>query len=94
MDAGSWVALAVGAVAVIALAAALPLIVSDTRKRRARGLGGSLSGVGTGFDAVWRPSADEANALWEAQVELPAPAPLAGDKGRMRDGRITIDVAD
>ena len=94
MDAGSSIAVAVGVAAVVGLVACVPALVRDTRRRRARGLGGSLSGVGAGFDAVWRPSAEEAHARWEAQVELPAPAPLAGDRGRMRDGRITIDVAD
>ena len=51
------------------------------------------SGIGAGFDVVWRPTADEARALWQAQVEMPAPAPTPGDKGRMRDGRIVIDVS-
>jgi len=50
----------------------------------------SLSGLGSGLDVVWRPTAEEAHADWEMQVELPALAPIPGDKGRIHDGRIVI----
>ena len=40
---------------------------------------------------MWRPSAEEAHAEWEASVEMPAPASLAGDKG-LDEGTITIQV--
>ena len=94
MDAGAWVAGGIVVLATIALIGAVPALLCDARRRQARGGGGSLAGIGGGFDAVWRPSAEEAHAQWETQVELPAPAPTPGDPGRMRDGRITIDVAD
>jgi hypothetical protein len=40
---------------------------------------------------VWRPSAEDAHAQWEAQVEMPAPAPSPGDKG-LDEGRIVIEL--
>lgn len=46
-------------------------------------------GMGSALDAVWRPSAEEAHAQWEAQIEMLAPAPTPGDKG-FDDGRIVI----
>ena len=54
--------------------------------------GGSLSGIAGGMDAIWRPSAEEAHAQWEAQLELPAPAPIPGDKGDLDDGPVVIEV--
>ncbi|GAA1912489.1 hypothetical protein GCM10009775_01350 [Microbacterium aoyamense] len=93
MDAGALLAAVIGVVAVIGLMIAIPAMIRDTRRRQARGQG-TISGVGSGFDSVWRPSAEDAHAQWEAQIEVPAPAPTPGDKGRMQDGRITIDVAD
>ncbi|WP_137843509.1 hypothetical protein [Microbacterium sp. 2FI] len=92
---------AIGALVLgIVLAATLTLIIlaprlkRDHLRRQLDGTaGGSLAGVGSGMDAVWRPSAEDAHARWEAQVELPAPAPTPGDKGRLDDGRIIIDVA-
>ena len=62
--------------------------------RRQLGGGGSFGGIGAGFDVVWRPSAEEARAEWEAQIEMSAPAPTPGDRGRADDGRIVIDVSD
>ena len=69
-----------------------PRLKRDNLRRQLEGGGGSFAGVGVGLDAVWRPSADEARADWEAQVEIPAPAPTPGDKGRLRGGRIVIEV--
>ena len=71
-----------------------PRLKRDNLRRQLEGGGGSFAGVGAGFDSVWRPSAEEARADWEAQVEMPAPAPSPGDKGRMEDGRIVIAIAD
>lgn len=93
MDAGPWIAVGVGALSAVALAFAIPAMIRDTRRRQSRGRG-TMSGIGSGFDSVWRPSAEDAHAQWEAQIEVPAPAPPPGDKGRMQDGRITIDVRD
>ncbi len=93
MDAIAW--LMAGGLVAFALAAVVftPRLKRDNLRRQLEGGGGSLSGIGAGFDVVWRPTADEARALWQAQVEMPAPAPTPGDKGRMRDGRIVIDVS-
>ncbi|WP_345802625.1 hypothetical protein AAIB33_05905 [Microbacterium sp. AZCO] len=91
MDASGWVFAAVLAGATVAMIAAAPALTRDHRRRQADGRAPS-GGLGSGLDAVWRPSAEEAHADWEAQVELPAPAPAPGDKGRMEDGRIVIEV--
>ena len=94
MDAFAWlIAAVIVLLAVVGLAFA-PRLKRDNLRRQLQGGGGSLSGIGAGFDVVWRPSADEARAQWEAQVEMPAPAPTPGDKGRLRDGRIVIDLPD
>jgi hypothetical protein len=94
MDAIAWVVAAVALVAVLVIVALAPRIAHAERERRISG--GGMGGVGAGFDAVWRPSAEEANAEWRAQVEVPAPAPTPGDKGResgrIVGGRITIDA--
>ncbi len=94
MDALAWVVLAV-VVAVGLLGILLaPRWKRDNLRRQLDGGGGSLGGIGGGFDSVWRPSAEEAHTQWEAQVELPAPAPTPGDKGRVEDDRIVIRVDD
>ena len=94
MDAIGWLITAAAlAITVVAVALA-PRLKRDNLRRQVEGGGGSFAGVGMGLDAVWRPSAEEAHADWEAQVEMPAPAPTPGDKGRMEEGRIVIDVDD
>jgi hypothetical protein len=92
VDAIGWIITAVAAGIAVAAVALAPRLRRDNLRRQAEGGGGSFAGVGAGLDAVWRPSADEARAGWEAQVEMPAPAPTPGDKGRMEDGRIVIEV--
>jgi hypothetical protein len=83
----------IAGVAIVAVAAGVvalgPLIHRDTRRRWERGTGGG--GLGSALDAVWRPSVEDAHAQWEAQVEMPAPAPSPGDKG-LDDGRIVIEL--
>jgi len=92
MDALGWlVAAGVVVVAGVAMAWAMPALLRDTRRRQRAGAGGSLAGIAGGLDAVWRPSTEDAHADWAASVELPAPAPLAGDKG-LEAGRVTIHV--
>jgi hypothetical protein len=71
-----------------------PRAQRNNLRRQLQGGGGSLSGIGAGFDVVWRPSAEEARAQWEAQVEMPAPAPTPGDKDQLHAGRIVIDLTD
>ena len=93
MDAVGWVITAGVVVLAIVAVALAPRMKRNNLRRQLDGGGGSFAGVGVGLDAVWRPSADEARADWEAQVEMPAPAPSTGDKGRMQDGRIVLDVS-
>ncbi|MBD8024049.1 hypothetical protein [Microbacterium gallinarum] len=95
MDAMGWLVVAGILAATVALIALAPRLKrSQLRKQLDGSAGGSLAGVGSGFDAVWRPSAEDAHADWEARVELPAPAPTPGDKGRIEDGRLVIHVDD
>lgn len=93
MDGIGWVVMCGTGVVTVALVALGPRFKREQMRRRIDGrAGGSLTGIGSGFDAVWRPSAEDAHAQWEAQVELPAPAPAPGDRGLLEDGRIVIRV--
>lgn len=82
------IAVAVIAVATASLVAFAPFIHRDMRRRWEKDIGG---GLGSALDAVRRPSAEDAHAQWEAQIEMPAPAPSPGHKG-LDDGRIVIDL--
>ena len=90
----SWSILVVAVAATIALAALAPRLKRSQRRRQLAGGGTSLSGLGLGLDAVWRPTAEEAHAHWDTQAELPAPAADPSDKGRIRNGRIVLDPGD
>lgn len=93
MDAIGWLVLTTVAVTAVVLVALAPRFKREQLRKQLEGTaGGSLAGVGSGFDSVWRPSAEDAHADWEAQVEMPAPAPSPGDKGRIEDGRLVIHV--
>ncbi|WP_127474931.1 hypothetical protein [Microbacterium sulfonylureivorans] len=93
MDAFGWVVVASVTATTVVLIVLAPRIKRDQLRKQLDGTaGGSLAGVGSGFDSVWRPSAEEAHAAWEAQVEMPAPAPSPGDKGRIEDGRLVIRI--
>jgi len=47
--------------------------------------------LGAGFDEVFHPDAKAARQVWEAETELPAPAPSPGDPPADLDhGRITL----
>ncbi len=94
MDVFGWLVIGAALTLVLVGVSLAPRLKRDNLRRQLEGGGGSFAGVGVGLDAVWRPSAEESRAAWEAQVELPAPAPSPGDKGRMQDGRIVIDVDD
>jgi hypothetical protein len=89
VEASTVIAVGVVVAATAGLLALAPLIHRDTRRRWEKGMAGG--GLGSALDAVWRPSAEDAHAQWEAQVELPAPAPSTGDKG-LDEGRIVIDL--
>ena len=91
MDVTAWlVALGTVAASLVVIAVA-PLLHRHTRRRQERRQGSSFGGLGSGLDVVWRPTAEDAHADWETQVELPAPAPIPGDKGRIQGGRIVLD---
>jgi hypothetical protein len=95
MDGWTWlIAGGVFLLLVLVGAAVAPRLHRASFARQLRGEGGALGGVGAGLDSVWRPSAEESHADWEASVEMPAPAPLAGDKGRIDGERIVIRVSD
>lgn len=89
MDASFVIAAVVVLAATAVVLALTPLIHRDTRRRWADGMSGG--GVGSALDAVWRPSAEDAHAQWEAQIETPAPAPSPSDKG-LDEGRIVIEL--
>lgn len=93
MDPIGWMVLAAVMAVTAAMIALAPRLKRDHLRRQLDGTaGGSLGGVGAGFDSVWRPSAEDAHAQWEAQVEMPAPAPTPGDKGRIEGGRLVIRI--
>jgi hypothetical protein len=92
MDLGAWLFLGGLALAVCAVLTVAPALHRAQLRRYERGAAGGFSGLSSGFDAVWRPSVEDAHADWESAVELPAPAPLAGDRGRIEQGRIVIEV--
>ncbi len=92
VDVFAWIVLAAAVGAGIVGILIAPRLKRSELRRRLEGGGGALGGIGAGFDSVWRPSAEDAHAHWEAQVELPAPAPVAGGAGRVEDGRIVIRV--
>lgn len=94
MDAIAWLTLGIVLALSIGGIAVAPRLHRTTLRRRIDGEANSLSGIGAGWDSVWRPSAEEAQAGWQAEVQIPAPAPAPGDKGRMLDGRIVLDATD
>ena len=91
MDEFAWALLGFAAAATAVFVACAPTLKRSQRRRQLEGRGTS-GGLGSGMDAVWRPTAEDAHAEWEAQIELPAPAPTPGDGGRVEDGRIVRDV--
>lgn len=85
MDASLLIGLGVVALGSIALAWGIPAGLRDTRRRQARGASG-LSGIAAGWDAVWAPTAHEAEKERIAKTEATAPAPAPGDPGGDLDG--------
>ncbi|SBS74975.1 hypothetical protein [uncultured Microbacterium sp.] len=80
--------------AVVALLVYAVWYAADTRRRRRRGevVARSTGGV-IGFDEVWRPTAAEAQAVWEAEQITPAPSPVPADgPGVITGNRIVIDT--
>lgn len=83
------IAVAIIVAATASVLALSPVIRRNTRRRWEKGISGG--GLGSALDAVWRPSAEDAHAQWEAQVEMPAPAPSPGGKG-LDEGHIVIEL--
>lgn len=66
----------------------LPSLMRGQRSRRNSSPQAGVIGV---TDDLFHPEAYQAKLLWQAQLELPAPAPLPGEKA-LADGRIVIDL--
>ncbi len=67
----------------------------DVHRRRKRGETGlhASGGMLGGIDDIWRPSAAQAHAAWEAEQITPAPSPIPGDgPGVIDGGRIVIET--
>ena len=94
MDVFAWLVLGTLVAVTLTLIALAPRLRRSNLRRQASG-GGSLAGLAGGIDAVWRPTAEDVHAGWEREAVLPAPAPLAGDKGDLDgDGPLVIQVKD
>jgi hypothetical protein len=70
-----------GAIGVAVLAVAWERRVKANGKR----ISGGLTGAFGVFDEIYRPATAQASTIQEAETRMPAPAPLAGDKGPDRD---------
>lgn len=70
-------------------------VAYSSRRRQRRGDRDAPSSAGLfGFDELFHPSAHNARIIWEAEQEIPVPAPTP-DKGPgviEADARITIEV--
>jgi hypothetical protein len=91
VDVVAWAVLGLVVGVAIVLGALAPRLRRDNLRRQLAGGGGALSGVGAGFDAIWRPSAEEAHAQWQASTEMPAPAPAPSDRG-LDDGPLVVEI--
>lgn len=67
---------------------ALPWVMPKWRQRHSASLQYGAIEV---LDEIYRPNGHEMKREWEAQTELPAPAPDAGDK-TFPDGKVTIQL--
>lgn len=80
--------LLVVAVMVGAIAAALvgiPWMVRSEREQQKRTPTAGMIGIA---DEIFHPGAHQADLIWVAQTEMPAPAPLAGDP--FPDGKVQL----
>jgi len=65
---------------------------ASRRRRRGERVQHSSGGV-VGFDEVWRPTAAEAQAVWQAEQITPAPAPTPDEgPGVIEGNRIVIET--
>ena len=91
MDSSLLIGIAVAVIGIAGLARGITAMLRDTRRRQERGDSG-LGGMTAGWDAVWAPTAHEADRERLAQNEAPAPAPSPSDPGDLDDGKIVIEV--
>lgn len=85
-----------GAIAIIlSVPAVFAAVAFSTRRRHRAGDHDAPSSAGLlGFDELFHPSAHNARIIWEAEQEIPVPAPTP-DKGPgviEAGARITIEV--
>ncbi|MEO7122748.1 MAG: hypothetical protein ABI400_06450 [Lacisediminihabitans sp.] len=73
-------------VAIAAWFVAMPWLVTAERRRQRQKIQSGTIGC---FDELFHPEAYQANIIWQAETELPAPAPLPGDKA-FPDGKIVL----
>jgi len=89
-----WILLGMAGIVLLGYVASRSGWIDLSNKNERRGSGASLLGIG---DEVFAPSRHEAAVEMDRQTVLPAPAPLAGDRGDhgagVYDGRIVITVA-
>jgi hypothetical protein len=67
----------------------LPWLLRGEREKRRSSPQAGVIGIA---DDLFHPEAYQAARVWETQLELPAPAAIAGDKA-LRTGKITIDLS-
>lgn len=84
----SFLMLGLPALALAVTFISLPWLLRGQRERRASSPQAGVIGI---TDDLFHPEAAQARQLWQAQVELPAPEPLPGDKA-LREGRIVINL--
>ncbi len=86
--------------ATIAIVLSVPVVFAAVayavgRRQRRSGASAMSSGGLLGFDELFHPAAHDARIVWEAEQEIPVPAPTP-DRGPgviEAGGRITIEIA-
>jgi hypothetical protein len=86
--------------ATIAIVLSVPVVFAAVayavgRRQRRPGASAMSSGGLLGFDELFHPTAHDARIVWEAEQEIPVPAPTP-DRGPgviEAGGRITIEIA-
>ncbi|WP_156109696.1 hypothetical protein [Cryobacterium sp. MLB-32] len=88
-----WIPLGMAGIVLLGYLASSLGWIDLSNKNSRRGSGASVLGIG---DEVFAPSRHEAAVEMDRQTVLPAPAPVAGDRGAfdsgIYQGRIVIDL--
>lgn len=74
-------------VSIVAALVVIPAMVRSESEHRARTPTVGMVGIA---DELFHPGAHQANLIWVAQTELPAPSPLAGDP--FPDGKLILNL--